>query len=257
MLDLLNENICVDKIITACFVPAGTGDSVFNNRHSHGLALNIGGKKDYCFGDGKILSVCGGDMIYLPKHSNYVVKTSILGDCYCINFDIPEDKGGEPFVFKVKNLSSYVDRYKRAVPVWIRKNAGHEAFVKAQLYNIISMLQGEYFSDYATSTRLNKILPAVQYIKEHYLSEIISIEALADMCGMTSVYFRKIFKIQFGLSPISYINSLKIARAKELLDSGMYSVSEAAFASGYSDISHFSREFKKAVGIAPSEYKKC
>jgi AraC-like DNA-binding protein len=153
-------------------------------------------------------------------------------------------------------MSSYIDRYKRAVPVWEKKGAGHEAFVKAQLYNIISMLQADYFSDYATSGKLKKIMPAIEYIREHFLAEIISIEALADMCGMTSVYFRQIFKIQFGLSPIAYINSLKIERAKELLDSGMYTVSDAAFSSGYSDISHFSREFKKAVGVPPSEYRK-
>ncbi|MBQ8232699.1 MAG: helix-turn-helix domain-containing protein [Lachnospiraceae bacterium] len=49
-----------------------------------------------------------------------------------------------------------------------------------------------------------------------------------------------------------YINNLKISRAKELLSSGMYTVTQAAEMSGYTDVSHFSREFKKATGAAPS-----
>ena len=192
MLDIFNDDIGVNKIVTACFVAKGTGDAIHKNRASHGLALHLNGEKIYCFADGKDLTVSVGDIIYLPKHSSYEVVSDIIGDCYCINFDIPEDKCGEPFVFRVKNMSSYIDRYKRAVPVWEKKGVGHEAFVKAQLYNIISMLQADYFSDYATSGKLKKIMPAIEYIREHFLTEIISIEALADMCGMTSVYFRQI-----------------------------------------------------------------
>ena len=256
MIDFFNGCIPVSKIVTACYVKRGTGDSIHRNRHSHGLALNLGGKKQYSFRNGKILTVNSDDIIYLPKHADYDVSTIESGDCYCINFDIPEDLGGEPFVFRGRNMNGYIDRFKRAVHVWERKSAGCEAFVTAQLMNIIYLMQCDRYASYTQSGQVKKILPAVEYIKEHFLDEIISIEHLAKLCSMTSVYFRSIFKSHFGLSPIAYINSLKIARAKELLDSGMYTVSEAAAMSGYTDSSHFSREFKKAVGAAPSEYKK-
>jgi AraC-like DNA-binding protein len=256
MIDFFNDDVCVSKIITACYVPAGKGDSVFNDRHSHGLALNISGSKEYHFGNGRILKVASGDIIYLPKHSDYVVVTVEQGNCYCINFDIHEDTDGEPFVFHTKNMSSFVDRYKRAVPVWTKKETGCVSLVKAQLHNIIYLMQTEYYAAYVESTKAKKILPATEYIREHFLSEIISIEYLAELCGMTSVYFRSIFKSLFAVSPIAYINNLKINHAKELLGSGMYTVSEAASLSGYTDPCHFSREFKKAVGVPPSEYLK-
>ena len=75
------------------------------------------------------------------------------------------------------------------------------------------------------------------------------------MCGITPEYFRKIFKTYYGVSPIKYINTLKITHAKELLASGMYSVTEAALQSGYTDMSYFSREFKKATEKSPCNYR--
>ena len=66
----------------------------------------------------------------------------------------------------------------------------------------------------------------------------------------------KPFKSFYGISPIEYINNLKIILAKELLESNMYSVTEAAIRAGYTEMSHFSREFKKATGVSPIEYKK-
>lgn len=58
------------------------------------------------------------------------------------------------------------------------------------------------------------------------------------------------------MPPIKYINNLKMTRAKELLSSGMYTVSEVCFLSGYKDESYFSREFKKHFNLSPREYTK-
>lgn len=88
------------------------------------------------------------------------------------------------------------------------------------------------------------------------MSENINIQELAKMCGITPEYFRRIFKSFYGVSPVNYINNMKITRARELLESQMYSVTETAQMSGYSELSYFSREFKRILGICPSEYIK-
>ncbi len=84
----------------------------------------------------------------------------------------------------------------------------------------------------------------------------MSISNLSALCGITPEYFRRLFREHFGDSPIAYINKMKLTRAKELLSSGMYSVSETALLSEYTELSHFSREFKRHTGSAPSEYAK-
>ena len=97
-------------------------------------------------------------------------------------------------------------------------------------------------------------MPGVEYINLHYCEENISIAHLAELCGISETYFRRIFHNAYMISPVKYINNMKLKRSEELLKSGMYSVSEAAGLSGFQNDSYFSREFKKAFGITPSDY---
>ena len=256
MKEFMNYNFNINKIVLAIFVAAGTGDAIHKNRPSHGLAIHKGGEKIYIFSDGKMLTVKENDIIYLPKNSNYTVAAKSIGDCYAINFDIDEDTAFEPFVVKAKNHSEITESFRTASKIWKHKKNGYILKCKAELYNIIYDMQQEYFSEYLPAKKLDLIKPAVDYIHENYTMEIISIEALSKMCNITPEYFRRIFKNIYGVSPVRYINNLKITMAKELLESKMYSVTEAANQAGYDEMSHFSREFKKATGVSPSEYKK-
>ncbi len=252
----MNYDFNLEQIIVACFVPAGLSGISFSDRISHGLAIHTGGEKIYTFSDGKALTVKENDIIYLPKHSTYSVKIISPGECYAINFEISEDRTFSPFVVKSKNHVSTLERFRKATLAWQLKQKGYIMKCKAELYNILCTIQHEYDLEYFPRNKLEIIKSAVDYIHENYCNEIISIDSLSKTCGITPEYFRKIFKSFYGTSPISYINNLKITRAKELLDSQMYSVSDVAAHSGYSDISYFSREFKRATGVAPSQYAK-
>jgi len=254
MNSFMNYDFNIEKIILACHVPAGTGKHIHRNRPSHGLALHISGIKEYVFDNGEKLAVHPNDIIYMPKSSNYDVHSQIQGECYAINFDIPQVVGFAPFVIKAINFSFISERFKTAKKIWEMKKPGYMTKCKAELYNVLYAMQQEYFSGYAPKTKLKVIEPAVDYIHNKYVQENISIDKLSKMCGITPEYFRSIFKKYYGVSPLIYINNLKITRAKELIESGLYSISEAAIQSGYIDMSHFSREFKKATGDCPSQY---
>ena len=244
----------INQIITACFVPAGTGKTLHQNRPSHGVALHIAGLKKYRFSDGNVYITKPNSIIYLPKDSTYEVSVSEPGDCYAINFDIPDDVSFAPFVLPIRNHLAVLDYFKTAQKTWTQRKSGCTLKCKSELYNILYAMQQEYAGDYLPKTKSDMIRPAVDYIHQNYTTELLQISALADMCGITPEYFRSIFKKAYGVSPLHYINHLKLTHAKELMESGMYTVTTAAFQSGFSDLSHFSREFKKAVGLAPNEY---
>ena len=69
MTDFMNYDFNVEKIVLACFVPAGIGQVTHKNRPSHGLAINKFGEKIYSFSDGKQLVVKENDIIFLENKS--------------------------------------------------------------------------------------------------------------------------------------------------------------------------------------------
>lgn len=254
MQNFLNTDFDISKIIVVLQIPAGNSDAVHLNRPSHGLAIHLEGRKIYRFEGRKPIVVQKNDIIYMPKGSNYVVEVEKLGACFAINFDFSQSKSFEPFVFHTKNSLRFIEAFKRAARVWQTKQPGYLSACKAELYGLLSAMEKEFYT-YISGKNQTLISPAVEYIHENYTTENISIAKISEMCGITPEYFRSLFKNAFGCSPVKYINELKITRAKDILDTGLYSVSDAATLSGFSDPAHFSRKFKESVGISPSKYR--
>jgi len=86
-------------------------------------------------------------------------------------------------------------------------------------------------------------------------NEPLSVSELAGEMGLERAYFSTLFRKRLGMSPHSYITSLRIRHACTLLESENMSVSEIASSVGL-DPSNFSRIFKKETGMMPGEYKK-
>ena len=94
-----------------------------------------------------------------------------------------------------------------------------------------------------------------KYLEEHY-QEKTSLDQIASNMYLSSYYVSKIFKSETGDTPINYLISLRMKKAKEMLDENPdISVQEAASAVGYDDAYHFSKLFKKYFGISPLYYK--
>ena len=79
---------------------------------------------------------------------------------------------------------------------------------------------------------------------------------LAQISSLSVVYFRKLFTETLGVSPIAYVNKLRIKKAKEILSSDYDSLSDVANLLGFSNLYDFSRTFKKHTNLSPSAYSK-
>lgn len=82
-----------------------------------------------------------------------------------------------------------------------------------------------------------------------------SVSSLAAMVGLSTSRLGALFREHAGVSPTAYQDQLRMARARELLDSTDLPVASVAAASGFDDPLYFSRRFTRAHGVAPSAYR--
>jgi len=99
--------------------------------------------------------------------------------------------------------------------------------------------------------RLHRVLDFIESNLEHE----ITLGALAETAGMSPHYFSVMFKQSTAFSPHQYVLRRRIELARRLLNDGRVSVLEAAVRSGFSDQSHFTKIFRRIVGVTPSAYR--
>lgn len=90
---------------------------------------------------------------------------------------------------------------------------------------------------------------------DHNLEEKLSVDGLAYFMNMEKFGFARQFRSKFGMSPINYVLMKKIFAAKKQITAHSELIT-LAYQFGFADQAHFSKTFKRFIGIAPNEYKK-
>ena len=88
---------------------------------------------------------------------------------------------------------------------------------------------------------------------EVHVDQTISLEEAAGRCALGKSQFCSLFKKATGETFVNYVNRLKMRKALILLENGSLQVQEVAMKIGVSDLSYFSRLFKRYHGISPSD----
>jgi AraC family transcriptional regulator len=120
----------------------------------------------------------------------------------------------------------------------------------AQRYSTLTT-KLEVYRGGLSPVRLNRVL---EYINAN-LSDNLELSVLAEVVGVNLHHFARAFKQSTGESPHQYVLRRRIEQAKEFLRHSQLRVIEASARTGFVDQSHFSKVFRRIVGIAPSEYR--
>jgi len=96
---------------------------------------------------------------------------------------------------------------------------------------------------------------AISYINDNYKSNL-TLTRVAREAGMSTSHFERVFKARMDMTFVSYVNDLRIIMAKDLLGHESFSMSEIAFACGFTNQYHFTRTFKKIAKQTPSSFRK-
>ena len=86
-------------------------------------------------------------------------------------------------------------------------------------------------------------------------SEQVSLDALSEIAGLSKYHLLRAFTKETGITPYSYLETIRIDRAKTLLRQGV-STAEVALSAGFSDQSHFTNVFKRFNGLTPGQYRR-
>ncbi|MFD2257845.1 helix-turn-helix domain-containing protein [Luteolibacter algae] len=95
----------------------------------------------------------------------------------------------------------------------------------------------------------------LEYIRINYAAQI-RVEDLAALAHLSVGQFERNFKKIFGISPKQHLMNVRIQAASHLLRSTHHTITSIAHETGFYDHSHFSRSFKKELGVSPGEYRK-
>jgi AraC-like DNA-binding protein len=128
---------------------------------------------------------------------------------------------------------------------------------QSRFVNVLSEILTHYADVKVPSFRPQKEHRAVQLIKTYLqdnFSSNISLEQLANLTSLNRSYLVRVFCQSVGMPPYTYLNQVRVEKAKQLLTQGV-SVAEVAIAVGMSDQSHLTRHFKRIVGITPGQYR--
>lgn len=145
------------------------------------------------------------------------------------------------------------DIFKRLLIEQAHAGVTHLAVLHAGLTDLlVHFLRGEPAQKTAIISREQAIDGTLDYI-EHFFHTSISVKNLADMCGISSRRYSDLFKQRTGKTVVQYLSERRVAYAQERLrQTGQ--IAYAALASGFSDITHFYRVFKKMTHMTPGEY---
>ena len=243
---ILSNLIITDfEFSTTMYTEAGK-TTIRKNRPCWAAVIKYEGETVYSVKGKKYVSN-GNNIIILPKGCSYSWKCTKAGHFSIVEFQ-SELEYDDILSFFIKNGEELIKTFKA-----LEQKSMYKIECIKEIYLILIRLLKNSEQSYTPSNKQQKIAPALKFISENYFKAIDN-NLLAGLCGLSTVYFRKLFTQTVGVSPIAYIHQLKIKKAKEMLKSDYRNITDIALSLGYNNIYDFSRDFKKHTGVSPSKY---
>ena len=223
------------------------------DRPSWAMVLKYEGETEY-YNNGITYVSNLSNAVILPRGSSYEWICTKAGHYAIVEFDATESHDG---IFSFHGIDS--DKILRLFRELEYKQSLKAQMINAECirdcYNMLLQMTRTVESRYLPSDKYRRLAPAVEYIMKN-CHRTVTNDELAEMTGMSTVWFRKLFRELYGESPIAFAKRLRIDRAKEMLKSDYSSIGDIASALGYSGIYDFSRDFKRHTGMSPTGYSR-
>jgi len=161
--------------------------------------------------------------------------------------------------FHFTNDAGIYQILQRLVYLYTENHPSKNFFVSNMVQElIVRILQTNVRKSYQTDAHslsgTHRFAFLTTYIQEH-LRENLNVKDLSEQCCMSESNFYRVFKQEMGISPVDYINQLRIEKAKVLIKENECDLTEIFLSCGFKNRSYFNRTFKKYVGLTPNSFR--
>ena len=223
------------------------------------LLFYVAKESETFFLDQLVTAEAGSFILFAPgEKQHHIYNGDATAEFFYVHFQcdaLPEGITLETSrVYSRPTNKRVVSIFEEIIEETLSKRPNYEILCISQLLYLFSFIQrNNAEASNSQNKGWNGIARAVQHMNR-YCDQNLKLEDYAGMCHMSKYHFLRVFKSVTGITPLEYRNNIRIDHAKELLKSGIYSVSEISESLGYSSLAYFSTTFKKVTGISPSEY---
>lgn len=232
---------CDDQIFSA-----GTGDIVIilpNKLHSIYPIDNKDVIYETIVFNGSIIDGTGEDRAYLECLSQFSMNDSYLS--------LPITRKHPDYPALKKSVVSVMECAKE-------NKAEKDVLLRIEMMKVFWILikNNDLRHQNTSLVRpMESIRSSIEYICSHY-ENTISIKKLADISHLSESYFMNLFRKATGISAIEYVNQVRVQAVCRKLIGSQMTISQAAFSSGFNNLSNFNRQFVRFTGVTPWQYRK-
>ena len=259
--DLQNLNA---KLLSIAFSKdEGDWKSIMHTHHFTELLFVVNGEGSFSFNQ-QHSPLRPGDLVIIPPYTEHTERSS--KDCPL-----------EYYVLGIDGISFLSQKDQECAQVFCNfehDSSIHELF-RQMLYEIRTAQYGsQTICQHLLEILILKIIRAQQlipvsinsirmtkecaqikeYLDSNY-AEHITLDTLTSLTHMNKYYMAHSFTKYAGLSPIQYLNQIRLKRAQYLLETTNYSISDIASSTGFSSQSYFTQIFRKNFQMTPVKYR--
>ena len=129
--------------------------------------------------------------------------------------------------------------------------------INGKLNDLLTLLMESswHHEAHANAPKKMEVSCVKSFLDEHY-SEKLSLESVASHFFIDKHYLARLFKEQYGVTMVTYLQQVRITHAKRMLRFTDKSIEEIGLECGIGELNYFSRVFKKLEGVSPSEFRR-
>jgi len=161
-------------------------------------------------------------------------------------------------IFRQESRRIFYDVFEEKKLVQLAEKGLLESYtpelLKTNLFKLVSDMLKDCSMGQGTREKW-PVLKAKKYVEEHYAKKV-SVKEVADLLYLNPDYFSSFFKKEVGIGFSEYVMQYRMAVARQLIRKGEYSITQIAEMVGYPEPKHFSKVFRKTVGVSPAGYKR-